>query len=267
MAEERTGRAIRSNPAVLRELTVASVTDLGPHARRVTLTGEQLGPFVAGGVALPGFASPGPEDHIKLVLPAAPGGPVVLPAQVGTKLVWPDGREPIRRDVSVRHFDHAQGELTVEVVHHDGSGPLSAWTKTVSVGDSVHLTGPRTSKSMPDATHMVLIGDLASLAAVARWTAETPSHCRVTVRVAVPTPADERPVVRGGDGGDLDLHWIHSDDEAVLLDEIETIELGDDPFVFVGAENEVAVAARSVLRDHHGLTARQFRCIGYWRAD
>lgn len=267
MAEERTGRSIRSNPAVLRRLTVAAVTDLGPHARRVTLTGEQLGPLSSDGVELPGFASPGPEDHIKLVLPATPGDPVVLPAQVGTKLAWPDESEPTRRDVSVRHFDTERGELTVEVVHHDGSGPLSAWTKTVSVGDTVHLTGPRTSKSMPDAAHMVLIGDLASLAAVARWASETPSHCRVTARVVVPTSADERSVVRGGAGGDLDLGWIHSADEKDLLDALAAVELGDDPFVFVGAENDVAVAARSVLREDRGLSARQFRCIGYWRAD
>ena len=259
-------RQILSHPAVLRELTVTEVQDLGPHARRAVLSGEQLGAFSRNGLSLPPFESPGPEDHVKLVLPAAATEPVVLPEQLDGKLVWPTEPEPIRRDVSVRNFDAANNALCIEVVRHGGGGPLASWIDRIVPGDTVHLSGPRSSRLMPPASHFVLVGDLASLAAVARWTFTTPPAAAVTARVAVPEPADERPITRPGDAP-VDVEWFHAAPEEVLLDALAKVDLGDDPFVFVGAENDIAKDARTFLRAERGLNAKQFRCIGYWRRE
>ncbi len=256
---------IVSHPAVLRSLDVLDVDDLGPHARRVVVGGDQLGAFTVEGRDRPAFSSPGPEDHVKLVLPASPGAPVILPSEVDGKLVWPTDPAPTRRDVSVRHLDATAGRLVFEVVRHGGDGPLAAWAERVEPGDRIHLTGPRSSRLMVDAAHFVLVGDLASLAAVARWTAEVPPASAVTALVSVPGPDDERPIVRP-DGGELEVRWFHGTDDRVLLDALSDVDPGPNPFVFVGAENDIAKAAREHLRDRRGLTARQFRCIGYWRA-
>lgn len=257
---------IVQHPAVLRELRVATTQPLGDHARTLVLEGSQLGPFTRDGTTWAAFSSPGPEDHVKLILPSAPGEPVVLPDHRDGKLVWPDDPAPTRRDVSVRHFDPAGRRLTIEVVLHGGGGPLAGWADRVAPGDRIHLTGPRSSRLMPTAGHFVLLGDLASLAAVARWTAETPAASTVTVRVVVPGPADERRIDRPDDL-DVDVEWIHGTDGDVLLEALAAVDLGDDPFVFVGAENAVAKAARTFLRDERGLPAGRFRCIGYWRRD
>lgn len=257
-------RQILSHPAVLREVTVTEVGDLGPSARRAVLSGEQLGAFSRDGLSFGPFNSPGPEDHVKLVLPAVEGQPIVLPEQQDGKLVWPTEPVPTRRDVSVRHFDAAANTLTIEVVRHGGGGPLAGWIDRVIPGENVHLSGPRTSRLMPSVAHFVLVGDLASLAAVARWTFQTPETSAVTTLLAVPEPADERPVARSG-GGSLDLRWFHAAPEQVLVEALAGIDLGDDPFVFVGAENDIAKQAREFLRDERGLNTKQFRCIGYWR--
>lgn len=257
---------IVSHPAVLRQVRVATVRELGPHAVQVVLTGAELGPFTRHGRTWPGFTSPGPEDHIKLVLPATAGAPVVLPEVHDDKLIWPTDPEPTRRDVSVRRFDPEAGTLTIEVVRHTGGGPLAAWADRVAASDRIHLTGPRSSRLMPEAEHFVLVGDITALAAIARWSEDAPPGSSVTALVAVPEAADRRPVRRHGDGP-IQVQWFHAPPEQVLVDALARVELGPDPFVFVGAENEVARAARGLLRDRRGLSARRFRCIGYWRAD
>lgn len=261
----RRGSPVVAHPAVLRELTVMEVTDLGPHARRVVVGGDELGRFTRSDVTFGAFSSPGPEDHVKLVLADTPGGTPVLPHLDDGRLTWPSDPEPVRRDVSVRAFDAAAATLTLEIVRHGGPGPLAAWVDAVTVGDRVHLTGPRSSRLMPVADHFVLLGGLASLAAVARWASEAPGTSKVTVRVVVPGPADERRVGRGG-GGALDLAWIHAPTETVLLDALAAVDPGADPFVFVGAENDTAKAARVFLRNELGLGTDRFRCVGYWRA-
>lgn len=257
-------RQIVSHPAVLRSVEVLDVDELGPHASRVQLTGDQLGAFERDGLSFPAFSSPGPEDHVRFVLPAAAGEPVVLPEQRADRLIWPRDPEATRRDVSVRHFDPDTAVLTVEVVRHGGNGPLAGWAERVRPGDRVHLSGPRSSRLMPTASHFVLVGDLASLAAIARWTREAPETSTVTVLAAVPGPDDQRPVVRDGPGL-LDLRWLHGDLDRLLPEALGQVVLGDDPFVFVGAENDIARQARELLRSRYGLGPRQFRCIGYWR--
>ncbi|MET0589804.1 MAG: siderophore-interacting protein, partial [Naasia sp.] len=82
---------------VRRHLEVVRTQRLTSTLTRVTL----------GGAELAGFAAPGPEDHVKLLLETPSG-------------------EQVRRDYTPRAFRETAGELDIDFVVHGGTGPASA---------------------------------------------------------------------------------------------------------------------------------------------
>src|SRR5450830_1107705 len=168
-------RVRHANP--VRRVQVLRVGRPTPGVVSVTLGGE----------ALRGFVSSGLGDHVKLMLPPAPGRPLVLPALQEGRVSWPadlsEADRPVMRDYTPLHFDAQALELDLEFALH-GEGPAATWAASARPGDEVGLGGPRGSTVVP-AGHdaYVLAGDESALPAIARRLAELPAGTRAAALV------------------------------------------------------------------------------------
>ena len=133
---------------VLRELEVARVVDVTPGLRRVTLTGDQLGSFIASdGTTFPEFASRGFDDSVRLIFPHPGESEPVLPVYKDGKYRWPTDPPALWRVYTVRRYDAQARELDIDFVKH-GVGVATTWAYRANPGDRLHVGGPSVSTGL-----------------------------------------------------------------------------------------------------------------------
>ena len=182
-------RDFTTHPLVLRELTVTRTAQVTPRMRRITLSGAQLGPFRRNGWPMPAFAAPGFDDHVKLVFATDGDLAAALPVQREHSIDWPPAPHRAGRDYTPRRHDPVTGELDLDFVLH-GTGPAASWAASATVGDTVHVVGPKASAVLPDDVAWVLLaGDETALPAIGRFLDERPLDVPVQVVVEVGDPA------------------------------------------------------------------------------
>jgi len=241
-----------------RVLTVQSAERITPNCLRVTL----------GGADLEGFQSPGFDDHVKLMLPDAASGELVLPVLGADGTLAPDSPRPTMRDYTPRHHDAAAQTLTLDFALHD-AGPATAWALQAAPGQQIGVAGPRGSFLLPTAFDgHVLIGDDTALPAIARRLAELPSGAPVLVVAEVDGPADEQPLPTAASAR---THWVHrnggpSGDVGGLLSAVQSLQLpAGDVHAWVACETGVAKALRAHLVGERGVHPKWIKASGYWR--
>lgn len=251
-------------PIALRELEVVAIRDVSPRMRRVTLAGEQLGAFRAGGQDLPELESLGPSDHVKLLFPDPATGILSLPEQGDGRLFWPENPPAISREYTPRSYRRGEGRLDLEFVLH-GHGVAGLWAEQVQIGQRLHVAGPRASKVRAPAQRYVLIGDESALPALANWLESLPDGPQVTAHVLV-----------GDDSARIDLpapkgaqiHW-HPHDTADLQALVRLAgDLSDADGLYLWAAGERA--AIGVLREHLAtldLSPDSYDLSSYWTLD
>lgn len=230
-------REVVRHEAVLRTLTVRSARDITSHIRRVTLVGDELD----------GFASVGPEDHLKVLFPAPPG-------------------ERIMRDYTPAAFRPAEGETPAEldidfVVHTDG-GPAGAWAAAASPGDQLQVGGPRGSRKAPHGyARYVLLADESSIPAMARWITAVSGEAPVSAFVQSTDPdiLDYFGSVPAG----VAATRIEPGSDAALA-ALSTVSPDADSYVWAAGEASALVPVRRWLRAQ-GLDKNQAKVDGYWR--
>jgi NADPH-dependent ferric siderophore reductase len=240
----------------IRILTVAAVTDITPHMRRIRLAGPEL----------EGFQSPGHADHVKVFLPSD-GKPLPRPERLPDGLAWPDEvPKPFLRDYTPRYFDPVALTLDLDFVLH-GDGPASEWAGQAKPGDQLMIGGPRGSIRVPEAFDWYLIaGDETALPAIGRRIEELPVNKPAIAIIEVPEAADEQ---RFETNSPVEIHWIHRNGrepgaENLILPAVADIGFPKgDGFAFVAGEAQMAKSLR------HHLVARGFnndyiRAAGYW---
>jgi NADPH-dependent ferric siderophore reductase len=151
---------IRREPPRFRRARVTAVADLSPCLRRVTFTGADDGPD---GDELHGLVPEEPAASVRVLLPPAVGGPLVIPAWNGNEFLLPDGSRPIIRTLTPR--SSTAGALDVAVVLHEG-GAASAWAAAARPGADVAISGPGRGYEVPAASAFVLGGDETALPAI-----------------------------------------------------------------------------------------------------
>ncbi|MEF2279626.1 siderophore-interacting protein [Deinococcus sp. YIM 134068] len=247
-----TPRVTRHGPHPVRRrlLEVRRVTDLTPHLRRVTLTGD-----------LDGFRSEGADDHVKLFFPT-PG------ATAEALLAGEEGAVLARRDYTPRRFDPGAGELDIEFALH-GDGPGSTWAAHARPGDPLLLGGPRGSTVVTyDFDAYLLAGDEAAQPAVSRRLEELPPGARALVFLEVDGPEGEVPLSTQADAR---ITWLHRSGAApgttdLLERALREVRLpGGDVFVWVGCESAAAGRIRQHLLEERGLNREWVRVAGYWK--
>jgi len=213
---------IRQEPK-RRTLTVVEAFDLTPQMRRIILTSPELADF----------ASPAPDDHIKLFLPdpAAPTGEVM-------------------RDYTPRRFDAARCRLTLDFALHE-AGPATLWAQSARPGDRLTIGGPKGSLVVADDFDWyLLIGDESAWPAIARRIEGLRAGVPVTSLAVVADPGEVQPVETAARHRPL---WVfrsgHGDSDASLLREAlaQWQPPEGDGYVWIAGEAQTARALKTEM--------------------
>lgn len=240
----------------VRRLQVQRIDQISPHFLRIRFVGDDLREFVSASF----------DDHAKLMLPAQPGQPLVLPQPGPDGLSLPPGaQKPVMRDYTPRCFDLAAGALDIEFVLH-GDGIASRWAEAAKPGDEVGLGGPRGSFVVPTGFDWhLLVGDESAIPAIARRLEELPETAQAIA------------VIETGDAGDrrgftsrarLDTHWVETGAINALAKAVAALTLpAGEGFAWAGGEAASIAAVRQALVDAngHGLDKSRVRASAYWK--
>lgn len=240
----------------VRRLRVQRIDQISPHFRRIRFTSEALRDFVSASF----------DDHAKLMLPAQPGEPLVLPQPGPDGLALPPGaQKPVMRDYTPRAFDTSAGTLDIEFVMH-GEGVASVWAESAQRGDVVGLGGPRGSFVVPTGFDWhLLVGDESALPAIARRLEELPVGAQAIAVIETADPADQRDL---GSQAQLQTHWVRTGATDALAKVVAGLRLpGGEGFAWAGGEAASMVAVRQALVDPsgHGLDKSRVRASAYWK--
>ncbi len=238
----------------VRRLRVERIDRVSPHFLRVRFSSDALHDFISASF----------DDHAKLMLPARPGQPLVLPQPGPDGLAVPPGAEkPVMRDYTPRQFDQAAGTLDIEFVLH-GEGVASSWVESAKPGDEAGLGGPRGSFVVPTGFDWhLLVGDESALPAIARRLEELPETAQAIVIVETADARDRRELQSPAK---LQTHWVQSGSPDVLAREVQGLTLpAGEGFAWAAGEAVGIAAVRKALVEGHGLDKSRVRASAYWK--
>jgi len=231
-----------------RRVTVASVEDVTPSYRRITLAGE-----------LSGFQSLGADDHLRIFF-------VPADFEAPEPGAGPEAFAAMRAHPSREYTPAAWTEdsLTLDFVLHGASGsdgPATAWALRAAPGDVAMIGGPRGSlvlEGRPD--WWLLAGDRTALPAIRRFLGQVAAGTPVDVVLLAEDAADEQPL---SSPGALSARWVRSLDELVAaLAEVPARE--GDGFAFIAAEQSIVKPGREYLQGR-GVALDRAIVKGYWK--
>ncbi len=264
----RTIRESEIFPITVRELQVKRIVDITPGMRRITLSGAQLGPFTAGGLAHPAFRSNGFDDDVRLYF-AYPGDAApVLPIQKDGTIESPKDRRPLSRNYTIRRWDQAAGELDIDFVTH-ATGVATTWALRCSAGDPPHLAGPAHSSFLPGGVDWMLVaGDETALPAIARLLETAPPEQRIQVFVEVAERAHEQELKTDAQ---VTITYLHRNGAApgsttLLADAVRAAQWWPGVgFAWVAGETMSIKPIRRFLHEERGMPKEHIEVTGYWR--
>ncbi|MER6698588.1 siderophore-interacting protein [Streptomyces fimicarius] len=260
-------RAYTTHPLVLRRVTVRRVEEVTPRMRRVVLGGEDLAAFTRDGIDHPGFAAPGFDDHVKLILAADGNIRAALPAQLPHGIEWTPAEHRVTRDYTPRRVDLRTGELHLDFVVH-GEGPAEAWSASAREGDELWFVGPKSSLRLPERLDWVfLIGDETALPAIGRFLDERPLDATAHVLVTVSDDAARQELaLRDGDT----VTWVHAEpgDAAALEAAVRALPVpAGEGYAWAAAESRALLPVRRYLQRERKLAKDRVNITGYWHRE
>ena len=234
--------------------------------RRTELLTPRLARVVLGGSDLAGFDLPEPAASVRLLLPSATGGDLVMPTWNGNQFLLPDGGRPVIRTLTPRRFDAASLELDVEIVVHE-AGAASSWASHAQPGDRAAMSGPgRGYRIDPDAACFVLMGDETALPAIVQLLEAMPPTMVVDVHIEVGQADGVLPVPVNGS---TRIAWHIRDKGAPpgqsLVEAIRASTLAEGARVWAAGEAAAMQQIRRHLFDERGLARSIATVRGYWK--
>ncbi|MEC3947890.1 siderophore-interacting protein [Sphingobium sp. HWE2-09] len=223
---------------VYREFTarVVAVEDLTPRMRRVTFQVENFSDL--------GSVSPGQW----------------------MKLFFDDAKQG--RAYTIRNFRSAVQEIDLDfVLHHEAArpGPAARWVRSVAIGSTVRLYGPRSDFRHIVGRRLCLFGDECALPAISGILEQLPAGTRAVAIIEV----NERCAVQTLEThGHLMSSWIlggHGPYSAGLATFVQNLIL--DPAsdqIWIGCESSMARKLRIHL-GNHGFDKHNMHISGYWK--
>jgi NADPH-dependent ferric siderophore reductase len=209
-----------------RELTVASITPLGPGFVSITFESDELADFVSMSF----------DDHVKLLF-----------------------SDEVRRDYTPRLFSREDRTLSIEFALH-GHGHASEWARNAKVGQRLAIGGPRGSMIVPlEFDWHLLVGDATSLPAISRRLEELPQDARAFV-VVLADDADRREF---SSRARVDVQWVATAD--ALVDALRALALPEGTgFAWGGGEARAMARVRQALNEK-GVPRELTRVSAYWK--
>jgi NADPH-dependent ferric siderophore reductase len=251
-------RPARKKPA-LHRARVLRTEQLTPHMVRVVFGGEGLAEFTAGDYS---------DHYVKLVFPL-PGVSYPEPFDMARiRADFPRDQWPRTRTYTVRSWDAAARELTVDFVVHGDEGLAGPWAAAAKPGEEIHLLGPG-GAYLPeaDADWHLLAGDESALPAIAASLARMPEGARVRAVIEVAGPEERQEVaVPAG----AEITWLHREGAPVGRELVAAVRELDFPAgrvqAFVHGEAGFVKELRRLLRVERGIPREDLSISGYWRS-
>lgn len=240
---------------------VRTTQRLTPSLVRVLLDGGDLARL-----AMP--AATDAYVNVAIPPPGAPYDAVFDPAEVRER--FPKDTWPARRRYTVRSWDAAAQELTLDFVVHGDTGVAGPWAGAVEPGDVLVFEGP-SGGYLPDPTadwHL-MVGDESALPAIAASLEVLASDAKAVVRLVCDGPDHQ---VELTSPGDVDLVWLHRrgapSDEDLLAAAVQgaTFPQGRVHAFIHGEAVEIRKIRKHLLVDR-GLARSDMSCSPYWRRD
>lgn len=253
MADRPARRTPRLNHA-----TVVRAERLTPHMIRVVLGGDGLADLTVGAYT---------DHYVKLVFP--PDG-VAYPEPLDIEAVrrdFPREQWPRTRTYTVRAWDAAAREFTVDFVYHGDEGLAGPWAAKVQPGDGIYFMGPGGGYAPEaDADWHLLAGDESALPAIAASVEQLPPGAPAKVFVEVQEPDEEQKLASSGD---VEVVWLHRGARPVgeaLVEAVTALEFPPgDVQVFVHGEATFVKELRRHLRLERAVPRERLSVSGYWR--
>ncbi|WP_329130204.1 siderophore-interacting protein [Streptomyces sp. NBC_01476] len=202
----------------------------------------------------------------------------LLFAPEGVRYAEPLDIEAIRRDLpreqwprtrtyTVRAWDDASRELTVDFVHHGDEGLAGPWAAAARPGDTIDFFGPGGGYAPdPAADWHLLAGDESALPAIAAAVEQLPPGASAKVFVEVSGPAEEQKLLSSGEA---EVRWIHRAGRPVgdaLVSAVTALDFPPgDVHVFVHGEAGFVKTLRRHLRLDRAIPRERLSISGYWR--
>jgi NADPH-dependent ferric siderophore reductase len=228
-----------------------------PHMIRVVLSCDE-------------FVDNGTTDHYVKLLFLKPDVEYPDPLDMGeVREKLPSEQWPTMRTYTVRAWDDAAKELTIDFVHHGDEGVAGPWAAAAQPGDRLWFNGPGGAYSPQEtAAWHLLVGDESALPAIGAAIEGLPpgAHAKVFVEVE-----DETEEQKFGGSGDVELTYLHRAGTTGqrgdgLVELVEALEFPPgDVQVFVHGEAGFVLRLRKHLFAERGLPRDQVSLSGYWR--
>lgn len=242
----------------------------GTVVRREHLT-PSLTRLVLGGPGLKGWGDDMPDAtdaYLVLWFPPA-DAPYAAPFCVEeVQKEHPRARWPVHRHYSVRTWDPAARELTVDVVVHGDSGIAGRWARRAEVGDVVVVSPPRGAyRPDTEADWHLMAGDESAFPAIAASLEVLPHGSRAVVVLVCDGPEHEIDLTTDAA---LEAQWLHRSgdpsDADLLVDAVRARELpGGRVHAFVHGEAGEVREVRRHLLGERGIPRADLSVSGYWR--
>jgi len=236
---------------------------------RTTHLSSHLVRVVLGGPGLEGFVSSGRADEYVncFFLPAT--APYSAPFQEEDVRALPREQRPFPRRITVRSWDGARGELTLDIAAHGDVGHAGRWATHATPGDRLQLRGPAGGyRPHPEADSYLLVGDESALPAIAACAEAVPAGRHVVAVVEVEDAAGEVPLTSPGV---LQVRWVHRATHDAAPDELlaDAVRALPRPVgtvsAFVHGEAGATRAVRRALLRARIVTEEHLSCSPYWR--
>jgi len=249
---------VRRRQARLGEVVRTSLVT--PHMIRVVLGGSGLAGFQVGEFT---------DHYVKLLFPP-PGADYSSPFDVDqVQAERPRSQWPVTRTYTVRAWDAARAELTVDFVYHGDRGLAGPWAAAARPGDLISLLGPGGGYAPdPQADSHLLVGDESALPAIAATLERLPEDVPATVVIEV-QDEQEHQVLESP--GLLDVIWADrvgapASLGATVSDQVRALSWpGGDVQAFVHGEASLVKEVRHHLRFERGVPRERLSASGYWR--
>lgn len=282
---------------------VDRITDLSPHMRRFTFTGDQLDRY----------ADTGYDQRIKLIFPTPTAPLSAMPTGEDWYLRWreltPEARPPIRT-YTTRAVRNELKEVDVDMVAHEVQGPASAWIRDAGIGDELLISAPDIDDEPPhlgidfvppaQVGRYLLAGDETAAPAIAVILEQLPPEAQGVVVLEMPDEDDavylpEHPgfstYIGGRDGSERNSYLertVHEvlpdlcprgrgseveevDIDSGLLWEVPRTKKGGAAlksaplYAWLAGEASAIKGLRRHLVSEHGVDRRAVAFMGYWR--
>ncbi|WP_018381601.1 siderophore-interacting protein [Wenjunlia vitaminophila] len=233
---------------------------LTPRLIRVVLGGPELADLEVGEYT---------DHYVKLVFPR-PGVEYPRPLDLeAVRAELPPDQWPRTRAYTVRAFDPAALELTIDFVYHGDTGLGGPWAAAARRGDEISFLGPGGAYAPdPAADWHLLVGDTSALPAIAAAVERLPHAVPARVLVEV---ADAEEELKLDASGDVEVVWVHRAGRPfgeALVEEVRARPLpGGRGQAFVHGEAHFVRNLRRWLRVENQMAPEQLSISGYWRCD